>query len=271
MAEERKGSFLKVHPGTDPVETGGLLGAFFSSLTAKGDPALATPMRTKKIVKRSTRKDPVRPTGEISQSLKLAEKEVRHANISARDAVDAEPLRSEKMVTSDSAPSQKTATSADTTGEHIEADVSSPNAPVQIVDLDEEDRRTEVEDDPPSKSLSTVNPEPVRENQPELGGSAADSAEKAAKRRKRKRDGATIVERPSVKETADNAASSQRVEELSAESDSSASSSDTGSSHSGSASSTGSDSSGSGSGGYSPEVDIVGDSPAPPEKKQRNI
>ncbi|KAK8950216.1 hypothetical protein KSP40_PGU000952 [Platanthera guangdongensis] len=163
-----------------------------------GDPALATPMMTNKIVKRSSRKDLVRPTGESSQSQKPAEKAVRHADISARDdtAVDAEPLRSEKMVTlSDSAPSQKTATSADTTGEHIEADISSPNAQVPIVNLDEEDRRTEEEDDAPSKVLTAVNPEPVRENQPDLGGSAADSAEKTAKTKKRKRDGATVAER----------------------------------------------------------------------------
>ncbi|KAK8969030.1 hypothetical protein KSP40_PGU001985 [Platanthera guangdongensis] len=151
------------------------LGAFFSSLTAKGDPALTMPMKTKKIVKRSKRKDLVCPTGESSHSQKPAEKTVRRADISAREdaAVDAEPLRSEKMVTlSDSAPSQKTATSADTV-----------------------DRRTEEEDDAPSKALTAVNPEPVRENQLDLGVSAADSAEKIAKIKKRKRDRATVAER----------------------------------------------------------------------------
>ncbi|KAK8969124.1 hypothetical protein KSP40_PGU008902 [Platanthera guangdongensis] len=274
---------------------------------------------TKKIVKRSTRKDLVRPTGESSHSQKPAEKTVRRADISAREdaAVDAEPLRSEKKVTlSDSAPSQKTATSADTVGEHIEADISSPNAQVSIVNLDEEDRRTEEEDDAPSKALTAVNPEPIRENQPDLGVSAADSAEKIAKIKKRKRDGATVAERvekklramkvknvskrtgdadlqhiPRDKEVPDSDLFTPEAQiqgdnsfsTVSLTTDEILDSIDVNKvdlinesllivlqqSEAEATGNKGSDSSGSGSGGYSLEVDIVGESPAPPEKKQK--
>ncbi|KAK8959663.1 hypothetical protein KSP40_PGU001259 [Platanthera guangdongensis] len=231
--------------------------------------------------------------------------------------VNAEPLRSEKMTTlSDSAPSQKTATSADTAGEHMETDISSPNASVQIVDLDEEDRRTEVENDAPSKALSAVNPEPVRADQPDLGGSAADAAEKTAKKKKRKRDGATVAERvekklramkeknvskrtgaadlqhrPREKEVPDGdlvtpEAQIQGENSLSTVSLSTDEIFDSidvdqldliqdsllvvlQQNEAKTAGDKGSGSSGSSSGGYSPDVDIIGDSPAPPEKRQR--
>ncbi|KAK8950318.1 hypothetical protein KSP40_PGU002160 [Platanthera guangdongensis] len=145
------------------------------------------------------------PFDDVSEASPLtnpAEKAVCRADVSVREdaaVLDAEPLRSEKMVTlSDSAPSQKTANSADTVGEHNESEISSPNAQVPIVNVDEEDRQTsgeEVGKDAPSKELIAANPETVCESQPDLGEAAADSTEKRAKRKMRKRDGSTVAER----------------------------------------------------------------------------
>ncbi|KAK8939804.1 hypothetical protein KSP40_PGU005759 [Platanthera guangdongensis] len=135
------------------------LGAFLSSLTAKGDSEPSTPMKIKKIAKRPARQDLVRLAGENSQNEKPAEKSARPTDIFARGeaAVDAEPL-SERMTTlSDSVHSQKTATSADTAGERTEADISS-NAQVPIVNLDDEDRQTEEEDGVLPEATTAANP-----------------------------------------------------------------------------------------------------------------